>query len=135
MKFSGDCKILKIYISESTLYKGHNLYHALVMKLKELGMAGVTVTRGIEGYGQGKRLHTHRLLELSYELPVIVEVIDIPERIAKAIPIVEDMVNEGLVMVTDVHVIKYGKELMEDNREQLNEQSGTGNSENNKGGF
>lgn len=114
MNFSGECKILKIYISENSMVHGHTLYHALVMKLKEIGMAGVTVTRGIEGYGQGKRLHSHRLLELSYELPVIVEVIDIPERIAKAIPVVEEMVNEGLILVTDAHVIKYGKDLTVD---------------------
>lgn len=108
MDIRGKCKILKIYISEDSKYKGHNLYHALVLKLKELGMAGVTVTRGIEGYGQEKRLHTARVLDLSLSLPIIVEVVDIPERIEKAIPVVEAMVNEGLVMVTDVNVIKYG---------------------------
>lgn len=112
MNFSGKCKILKIYISEDSKYKGHNLYHALVLKFKELGMAGVTVTRGIEGYGQERRLHTSRVLDLSLSLPIIVEVVDIPERIEKAIPVVEEMVNEGLVMVTDVNVIKYGREEM-----------------------
>jgi len=110
MKFSGKCKILKIYISEDSKYKGHNLYHALVFKLREIGMAGVTVTRGIEGFGQEKRLHTTRILDLTLSLPIIVEVVDIPERIEKAIPVVEEMVNEGLIMVTDVDVIKYGKE-------------------------
>jgi PII-like signaling protein len=110
MKFSGKCKILKIYISEDSKYHGHNLYHALVLKLKDIGMAGVTVTRGIEGFGQEKRLHSTRLLDLTLSLPIIVEVVDIPERIGKAIPVVEEMVNEGLVMVTDVDVIKYGKE-------------------------
>lgn len=112
MSLSGKCKIMKIYISEDSMYKKHNLYHAIVFKLKELGMAGVTVTRGIEGYGQGKRLNTMRILELSSSLPIIVEVIDIPERIEKAIPVVEEMVNEGLIMVTDVNVIKYGKEQL-----------------------
>lgn len=110
MKFSGKCKILKIYISEDSKYKGHNLYHALVFKLRELGMAGATVTRGIEGFGQEKRLHTTRILDLTLSLPIIVEVVDIAERIEKAIPVVEEMVNEGLIMVTDVNVIKYGKE-------------------------
>jgi uncharacterized protein len=112
MKLSGKCKILKIYISEDSKYKGHNLYHALVFKLREIGMAGVTVTRGIEGFGQEKRLHTTRILDLSLSLPIIVEVIDIPERIEKAIPVIEEMVNEGLIMVTDVHVVKYGKEQL-----------------------
>lgn len=110
MSIKGKCKILKIYISEDSVYKGHSLYHAIVMKLKELGLAGVTVTRGIEGYGQQKRLRTARILELSSSLPIIVEAIDLPERIENAIPAVKEMVNEGLVIVTDVDVIKYGKE-------------------------
>lgn len=109
MNLKDDCKILKIYISEDSKYKGHNLYHALVLKFKEIGMAGVTVTRGIEGYGQDGRLHSTRILDLSLSLPIIVEVIDIPERIENAISVAKEMVNEGLMMVTDVHVIKYGK--------------------------
>ena len=72
MKLGGMCKILKIYISEDSKYKGHNLYHAIVFKLREAGMAGVTVTRGIEGFGQEKRLHTARILDLSLSLPIIV---------------------------------------------------------------
>lgn len=112
MKLSGKCKILKIYISEDSKYMGHNLFHALVYKLREIGMAGVTVTRGIEGFGQEKRLHTTRVLDLTLSLPIIVEVIDIPERIERAIPVVEEMVNEGLIMVTDVDVIKYGTEQL-----------------------
>ena len=110
MKINGQCKLMKIYISEDSMYKGHNLYHALVIKLKEIGLAGVTVTRGIEGYGIGKRLQTARILELSSSLPIIVEVVDLPERIESAMLVVEEMVKEGLVFVTDVNVIKYGKE-------------------------
>lgn len=110
MDLNGKCKILKIYISEDSKYKNHNLYHALILKLKETGMAGVTVARGIEGYGQGRRLHTSRILELSASLPIIIEVIDKMEKIEMVIPIVKEMVNEGLVIVTDVDVIKYGKE-------------------------
>ena len=113
MNLKGQCKILKIYISEDSKYKSHNLYHALVFKLREIGMAGVTVIRGIEGFGHEKRMHTTRILDLSLSLPIIIEVVDIPERIEKAIPIVEEMVNEGLIMVTDVNVIKYGKERLD----------------------
>jgi PII-like signaling protein len=124
MNFKGKCKLLKIYISEDSKYHGHNLYHALVMKLKDIGMAGVTVTRGIEGFGQEKRLHSTRLLDLVLSLPIIVEVVDIPERIEKAIPVVEAMVNEGLIMVTDVHVIKYGKERLDGNNDEAQESQG-----------
>lgn len=110
MNIKGPCKLIKIYISEDSMYHGHNLYHALVIKLKELGLAGVTVTRGIEGFGKGKRVQSARIIELSSSLPIIVEVVDIPDRIEKALPIIEEMVNEGLILITDVSVIKYGKE-------------------------
>jgi len=110
MKIVGPCKLMRIYISEDSMYMGHNLYHALVIRLKEFGVAGVTVTRGIEGYGKGKRLQTARILELSSSLPIIVEVVDIPSRIEAVMPVVDEMVKEGLVMITDVNVIKYGKE-------------------------
>jgi uncharacterized protein len=106
----GKCKIMKIYVSEDSMYKKHNLYHALVLKFKEMGLAGVTVTRGIEGYGKDKRLQTVHILDLSANLPIIIEVIDNADRIENAIPIVKEMVDEGLVMVTDVDVIKYGKD-------------------------
>ncbi|UZQ52677.1 DUF190 domain-containing protein [Clostridium kluyveri] len=64
----------------------------------------------MEGYGKGKRLRTMKILDLSSSLPIIVEAIDVQERIEKAIPAMEEMVNEGLIMVTDVDVIKYGRE-------------------------
>jgi len=109
MEHSNNHKLLKIYLSEDSRYKGHNLYHALVFKLKEIGIAGVTIYRGLEGYGLSKAIHTTRILELSGSLPIIVEIVDTSENIEKAIPIVEEMVNEGLIFVTDVSVIKCGK--------------------------
>ncbi|MHC1720028.1 MAG: DUF190 domain-containing protein [Clostridiaceae bacterium] len=114
MAINKNCKILKIYISEDSKYKGHNLYHALVHKLAEIGMAGVTVTRGIEGFGHEKRIHSTRIVDISLKLPVIVETIDTPEKIDMAIPIVKEMVNDGLVFTMDVTVLKYGKEVTEE---------------------
>ncbi|MDD2483650.1 MAG: DUF190 domain-containing protein [Eubacteriales bacterium] len=102
-------KLLKIYVSEDSKYKGHNLYSAVVFKLKEMGIAGVTVTRGIEGYGKGKAIHTARILELSSSLPIIIEAADTVAQIEKVIPAIEEMVEEGLILVTDVEIIKYGK--------------------------
>lgn len=110
MKATDRCKILKIYVSEDSRYKGHNLYNAVLLKLKEMGIAGVTVTRAIAGYGKGKAFHTARILDLSSSLPVIIEAVDTAGQIEKAIPVVEKMVNEGLILVTDVDVIKYGRE-------------------------
>ena len=106
----GKCKILKIYISEDSKFKKHNLYHEIVHRLKEFGIAGVTVSRGIEGYGQDKVLHSSRLLEISQSLPIIIEAVDEAEKIDHVLPIIESIVNEGLVLVTEVNVIKYGKE-------------------------
>lgn len=111
MTLARNCKLLKIYISEDSKYKGHNLYHALVRRFAEEGMAGVTVTRGIEGFGHEKRLHSTRILDISLKLPVIVEVVDTSQKIEAVIPLVSEMVNEGMVFVTDVQVIKYGKEI------------------------
>ena len=111
MTLNRKSQILKIYISEDSRYKGRNLYSAIVHKMAEAGMAGVTVTRGIEGFGHEKRLHSTRILDLSLKLPIIVEIIDTPEKIELAIPIINEMVNEGLVIVTDVTVVKYGKEV------------------------
>jgi PII-like signaling protein len=110
MKLGNNCKILKIYVSEDSKYKGHNLYHALVIKLREIGMAGVTVTRGLESYGKSRSIHDMKILDLSSSLPIIIEVIDEVEMIERALPLVEDMVKEGVVITTDVNVIKYGKD-------------------------
>lgn len=110
MKPGEKCKILKIYVSEDSKYKGHSLYNSVVFKLKEIGIAGVTVSRGIEGYGKGKALRTARILDLSSSLPVIIEAIDTAEQIEKAIPVVGQIVNEGLILTADVNVIKYGKD-------------------------
>lgn len=111
MDISGKCRIMKIYISEDSVYNGHNLYHALVLKLKEADIAGVTVYRGIEGYGKGKRINSAKILELSSSLPIIVEAIDREEKIKKALPHIQEMVGEGLILLTDAEVISYGKNI------------------------
>lgn len=107
MKLEGPCKILKIYVSEDSRYEGHNLYHALVLKLKEMGTAGVTVTRGIEGFGKKRRLHRAQVVDLSSSLPMVIEVIDTKEHIERILPTVNEMVNDGLVLIQDVTVLKY----------------------------
>lgn len=106
---SGRCKLLKIYISESSRYKSHNLTNALISKFKEIGMAGATVSRSIEGYGQSKAIHSMKVLDLSSSLPIIIEVVDTFEKIDEAIVIAKEMVNEGLIITAEVDVIKNGK--------------------------
>lgn len=110
MKTGDLCQLLKIYVSEDSKYKGHSLYNAVVFRLKELGIAGVTVTRSIAGYGRGKALHTARILDLSASLPMVIEAVDTVSQIQLAVPAIKEMVNEGLILVTDVQVLKYGRE-------------------------
>jgi uncharacterized protein len=106
---SGKCKLLKIYISEGSRYKSHNLTNALISEFKKIGMAGATVSRGIEGYGQSKSLHTMKVLDLSSSLPIIIELVDTFDKIDAAILVAKEMVNEGLIITAEVDVIKNGK--------------------------
>ncbi len=107
MKLEGAAKRLSIYIGESDQWHGHSLSGALVRRAKELGLAGATVLRGIEGFGAHSRLHTTRILRLSEDLPIVVELIDTAERIDGFLPVLDEMVREGLVVIEDVHVLKY----------------------------
>lgn len=106
----GKAKLLKIYLGESERYKNKPLYQYLVHWLKEKGIGGVTVNRGIEGYGADKVLHSARLLELSSDLPMILEIVDVADKIDPLIPEICAMVPKGLVFVTDIEVHKHGKE-------------------------
>jgi uncharacterized protein len=107
MQIEGDAKLLSIYIGESDHYHHRPLYQALVEKLREQGLAGATVLRGIEGFGKSSRIHTAAILRLSEDLPVVVEVVDGEERIRAALPMIEEMVSEGLITLADLEVIAY----------------------------
>jgi hypothetical protein len=107
VKISGQARRLRIYIGEASKYKGKLLYHAIVMKAKELGLAGATVLRGIEGFGPNTRIKTARLLDLSNDLPIVVEIVDSVEYIEKLMPFLDEAVNEGLITIEDVEIIKY----------------------------
>lgn len=105
----GQYKILKIYVDETAKWHGQALYHAIVLRLKQIGIAGATVVRGIEGYGSDSIVHRARVLELSVDLPVIIEVIDKKEQIEQIIPEISEMVGKGLVISMDVQIHKFGK--------------------------
>ena len=107
MKIESDAKQVNIYVNSNDQWHAQPLYVAIVQVCRERGIAGVTVTRGIEGYGSSGRLHTGRLLELSENLPVRVEIIDIAERIEPLLAALEPMIGEGLVTVSDVHAFRY----------------------------
>lgn len=99
-------KLLKIYIGEMQRYGGKSLYHAIVLKLGELGVAGATVSRGVEGYGADKLIKKAGILDLSADLPMIIEAVDTEEKINAAAPVISQMLGRGLVYVVDVDVIK-----------------------------
>lgn len=107
VRIEGPGKLLRIFVGESDRYRGKPLYQAIVETLRERGLAGATVLRGIEGFGAHSRIHTFRLLRLSEDLPVVIEVVDSAERIDAIIPVLDEMVEEGLVTVEPVEVIAY----------------------------
>lgn len=99
--------LLRIFIGEGDRWHGKPLYEAIVLKARELNIAGATVLRGPMGYGANSRLHTLKILRLSEDLPMIIEIVDSREKIDSLIPHIELMVSEGLVTLEEVKVLKY----------------------------
>lgn len=105
----GKAKLLKVYVGENERYKNKPLYQYLIRWLREKEIAGVTISRGIEGYGQDKVVHTARLLELSADLPIVLEIVDSVEKIEAILPELCQIVPKGLIFSIDIFVHKYGK--------------------------
>lgn len=114
MKIDGPALLARIYIGESDRYAGQPLYEAIVRLLRERGIAGATVLRGIEGYGRAARLHTTRILRLSEDLPILIEVIDREDRLRAVLPEIDAMVEGGLITLEQVEVIAYRSPDKED---------------------
>ncbi len=100
-------KLLRIFIGENDKYDGHPLYEWIVLKAKEGGLAGATVLRGLEGFGAHSRLHTAKILRLSSDLPIVVEIVDTEEKIEAFLPVIDDAVQEGMATVEKVEVRFY----------------------------
>ncbi len=98
---------LVIYIGESDRWRGKPLYAAILETLKKEGLAGATVLRGVAGFGAHSRIHTASIVRLSEDLPLVIHVIDAPEKIARAVERVAPMVREGLITLEDVRVLRY----------------------------
>jgi PII-like signaling protein len=107
VKIEGQGLLLRIYIGESDTWHGRPLYQAIVELLRERGLAGATVLRGIEGFGAKAHLHTTRILRLSSDLPVLIEIVDQEDRIRAIIPELDTMVIDGLITLEKVEVIAY----------------------------
>ena len=99
--------ILRIFIGESDKYEGLPLFEWIVRKARETGLAGATVLRGLEGFGAHSRLHTAKILRLSADLPIIIEIVDTLEKIEDFIPLIDAAIEEGLVTVEKVDIRFY----------------------------
>ena len=112
MPLSRDAVLLRIFIGEDDKAGHRPLYEAIVLKAREMGLAGATVLRGPMGFGHSSHLHSSKILRLSGDLPLIVEIVDSPEKIAAFLPVLDGMMNSnsGLVTLENVQVLQYGTE-------------------------
>lgn len=107
MKTNESGCLLRIFLGESDRWHHRPLYEAIVLRARELGLAGATVLRGPMGFGAKSRLHTAKLLRLSEDLPIVIEIVDRQENIDRILPEIDQMVSEGLVTLENVRIIKY----------------------------
>jgi PII-like signaling protein len=106
-RLEGEGKLLRIFIGESDTWHGKPLYQAIVRRVREEGLAGATVIRGIEGFGAKSHLHTTRILRLSEDLPLVIEIVDTEQRIDALLPILDEMVGDGMVTIEAVRIVTY----------------------------
>ena len=108
MQIPKEAVLLRIFIGEDDRAHGQPLYEAIVMKAREMHLAGATVLRGPMGFGRSSRLHTAKILRLSEDLPVVVEIVDAEERIKALLDAIEPLIGSGLVTLEKVRVLRYG---------------------------
>jgi PII-like signaling protein len=107
MKIPEDGCLLRIFIGESDRWHGRPSHEAIVLKAKEAGLAGATVLRGVIGFGAHSRLHTYKILRLSEDLPIVIEIVDAQAKIDAFLPQIDAIVEEGMITMEPVRVIKY----------------------------
>jgi PII-like signaling protein len=103
-----DATLLRIFFGEDDKFHGKPLYECIVLKAREMHLAGATVLRGPMGFGHSSRLHTAKILRLSEDLPMVIEIVDQKEKIDAFLPVLDGMMGSGLVTMEDVHVLQYG---------------------------
>ena len=113
MQLPKQAQLLRIFIGEAERHDGQPLHEAIVLKAREMQLAGATVLRGGMGYGHSSHLHSAKILRLSDDLPLVIEIVDSPERIGAFLPVLDAMMNgesSGLVTLENVQVLQYGRE-------------------------
>ena len=109
MQVPQDAVLLRIFLGESDKWHGKPLYEAIVLKAREMHLAGATVLRGPMGFGHSSRLHTAKILRLSEDLPLLIEIVDAEDKINAFLPELDAMMGSGLVTLEKVKVLQYGK--------------------------
>ena len=100
-------QLLRVIVGESDRHEGRPLHEAIVLKARELGLAGATSMRAVMGFGASSHLHTAKILRLSLDLPMVIEIVDRPENIGRLLPFLDQAVHGGLVTIEDVRVVHY----------------------------
>jgi len=107
MKLPSESELLRILIGEADKFEGKPLYEAIVRLARQKNMAGATVLRGLMGFGADSRMHSAKILRLSEDLPIVIEIVDAPEKIQAFLPFLDNMIKEGMVTLEKVNVIAY----------------------------
>jgi len=107
MQIPTDAVLLRIFIGESDRWKHQPLYEAIVLKAREVHLAGATVLRGPMGFGKSSRVHTSKIIRLSMDLPLVIEIVDSEEKINSFLPVLDEMIGGGLVTLEKVKVVHY----------------------------
>ena len=107
MELPEEAVLLRIFIGENDRWRHQPLYEAIVLKAREMQLGGATVLRGPMGFGKSSRLHTAKILRLSMDLPIVIEIVDSKEKIEAFLPVVDEMMGSGLVTMERAQVIRY----------------------------
>jgi len=107
MTIPEDGYLLRIFVGESDRFGHHPLYEAIVLKARERGLAGATVLRGLMGFGKHSILHTAKILRLSEDLPMVIEIVDSREKVDEFLPLLSEMIKDGMVTLERVKVLQY----------------------------
>ncbi|MER9174319.1 DUF190 domain-containing protein [Mesorhizobium sp. M0955] len=108
MKIPTQAQLLRIFIGENDKADGRPLYEVIVLRAREMQIAGATVLRGAIGFGHSSRLHTTKILRLSEDLPLVIEIVDDEEKLAAFLPVLETIMTSGLITLEKVQVLQYG---------------------------
>jgi uncharacterized protein len=110
MQIPKDAVLLRVFLGESQRFEDKPLYEAIVLRAREMHLAGATVLRSPLGFGHSSRLHTAKILRLSFDLPIVIEIVDADAKITEFLPELEKIMSSGLVTLEKVQVLRYGTE-------------------------